>query len=606
MNRLRRTAAVSIAVAGGALLSAGQASATNFCAVVSGTLPDCTAGNTSTGATTAVQAALDDAVGNIGPDKVIIGAGTFTTSSPGTAWNYSAGGTPGNDVEISGQGPSTILQPNGDPIPNYVLVISGTSLSTDSVHHLKVNIPASAGTNVTGILVSTNSPTDVHDVTVTAPSRAAGTVGVSLGSPGSTLRSSSIDIARFGVATQGTYGAVSNVTSGSPAPVIRDSTIAADYGIAAGSFVSSTDEKLTASGLRISATSDRNKTTMSTAGRCAFGWARPVRSAAVRPGRARARPLRNASRPVRADRPVVVGRLIAPMRHRPAGRSAQPVRGDAGSGGLGRPGRVQRRQLGMLLVGPGLEHRRLDHPRPLGHGHRAAKELFVLGDFRSGLSVDRRGALAPQLEQRIRHPDDVGLAVLVHLPKAHPEPLVHFVAQRGLVDHSGALLVMEQFGGIQRAPPAVGAPDLVQHQRVGVQLRVPGPAAAMVEHRRHQPRRADLLDPVRPAPGQRGVRVQVARPARTAARCAAIASAAVDESPSAHSALTLFGAENVRSNPVTPSVRHARPSRLPVPGCRPRANSASSSRSVTTEPADSPSCSSPRPCQRPGASPTPR
>ncbi len=317
MNRLRRTAAVSIAVAGGALLSAGQASATNFCAVVSGTLPDCTAGNTSTGATTAVQAALDDAVGNIGPDKVIIGAGTFTTSSPGTAWNYSAGGTPGNDVEISGQGPSTILQPNGDPIPNYVLVISGTSLSTDSVHHLKVNIPASAGTNVTGILVSTNSPTDVHDVSVTAPSPAAGTVGVSLGSPGSTLRNSNIDIARFGVATQGTYGAVSNVTSGSPAPVIRDSTISADYGIAAGSFVSSTDEKLTASGLRISATSDRNKTTMSTAGRCAFGWARPVRSAAVRPGRARARPLRNASRPVRADRPVVVGRLIAPMRHRP-------------------------------------------------------------------------------------------------------------------------------------------------------------------------------------------------------------------------------------------------------------------------------------------------
>jgi hypothetical protein len=101
-------------------------------------------------------------------------------------------------------------------------------------------------------------------------------------------------------------------------------------------------------------------------------------------------------------------------------------------------------------------------------------------------------------------------------------------------------------------------------------------------------------------------RSRYARSARTAARCAATASAAVVLSPSAHSALTLLGAENVKSDPVTPSARHARPNWVPAVGCRPRANNASSSRSLTTAHGSSPSRSRPRPCQRPGASPTPR
>ena len=101
--------------------------------------------------------------------------------------------------------------------------------------------------------------------------------------------------------------------------------------------------------------------------------------------------------------------------------------------------------------------------------------------------------------------------MLVHVMERHAQALVHFVAQSGLVDHSGALLVSEQLGGIQRAPPTVLTSDLVQHQRVGVQLRVPGPAAAMVEHRRHQPGRADLLHPVRAAPRQRRMGVQIGK-----------------------------------------------------------------------------------------------
>jgi hypothetical protein len=74
----------------------------------------------------------------------------------------------------------------------------------------------------------------------------------------------------------------------------------------------------------------------------------------------------------------------------------------------------------VLLAGAGLEHRGLHHPGALGGGQCAAEEFLVLGDFRSGLGVDARGAFAPQLQQRIGHAGDVGLAVLVHLPKATP------------------------------------------------------------------------------------------------------------------------------------------------------------------------------------------
>ena len=68
---------------------------------------------------------------------------------------------------------------------------------------------------------------------------------------------------------------------------------------------------------------------------------------------------------------------------------------------------------------------------------------------------------------------------------------------------------MEQLRGIQGAPGPVRAPDLVDHQRVRVQLRVAGPAGPLIEQRHRQPARLDLLDPVRAPAGQSGVRVQV-------------------------------------------------------------------------------------------------
>lgn len=253
MLYVRRVAAVSVLAFAGLLLFSSQASATNFCAVASGSLPDCTAPNTYSGAGTAVNSAINQAAASPGADRVIIGSGTFTTPN-NSSFSYNGGGLPGNTVEIYGQGPTTVLQNLGVPASKYVLILFASTLTNNSVHDLKVNIPSSAGTGVTGIVVSTNSPTDISNVTVTAPSAQAGTVGVSLGSPGSVLRSSTIDIARFGVATQGTYGAVSAVTSGT-APVIRDSTISADYGVSAGAIPSSaTDEKVTARNLRITAT----------------------------------------------------------------------------------------------------------------------------------------------------------------------------------------------------------------------------------------------------------------------------------------------------------------------------------------------------------------
>jgi hypothetical protein len=117
----------------------------------------------------------------------------------------------------------------------------------------------------------------------------------------------------------------------------------------------------------------------------------------------------------------------------------------------------------VLLGRAGLEHRGLDHPHPLRGAEGATEDLFVFGDFRARFSINAGGAFAPQAQQLIGHAGNVGLAVLVHLAKRHAEALVHFVAQRGLVDLSGALLVMKQLGGVQRAPPAVGAPHLVQH-----------------------------------------------------------------------------------------------------------------------------------------------
>jgi len=250
MNRIGRVSLVVAAVSVASLFAASAASADTFCAVTSGTLPDCTQANTEVGAGTAVTNALNAAFSHAGPDKVVIGSGTFTTPN-NASFSYVSGGTPGNDVDIAGQGPSTVLQPLGNPAADYVLVLASTSSATNSVHDLKVNIPSTAGTNVTGIVVSINSPTDIHDVTVTAPTNQLGTIGISLGSPGSKVRSSTIDITRHGSQSGGTFGVVSNTTSTSNVPLVSNSNVSADFTIGAGTGFNNTDERIDVRGSRL-------------------------------------------------------------------------------------------------------------------------------------------------------------------------------------------------------------------------------------------------------------------------------------------------------------------------------------------------------------------
>lgn len=251
MNLARRVSLVVALASACSLLAASTASADTFCAVTSGTLPDCTPANTSVGAGTAVTNALNAAFSHAGPDKVVIGSGTFTTPN-NASFSYASGGTPGNDVEIAGQGSSTVLEPLGNPVADYVLVLSSSSSATDSVHDLKVNIPSTAGTNVIGILVSLNSPTDIHDVTVTAPTNQVGTVGISLGSAGSKVRSSTIDITRHGSQSGGTFGVVSTVTSTTNVPLVSNSNVSADFTIGAGTGFTNTDEQIEVRGSRLS------------------------------------------------------------------------------------------------------------------------------------------------------------------------------------------------------------------------------------------------------------------------------------------------------------------------------------------------------------------
>jgi hypothetical protein len=70
------------------------------------------------------------------------------------------------------------------------------------------------------------------------------------------------------------------------------------------------------------------------------------------------------------------------------------------------------------------------------------------------------------------------------------------VPQGGLVERAGGLLVRVDLVPVQRPPTAVGAAHLVQHERVGVQLRVAGARGAVVEHCCREPVTADLGVPV--------------------------------------------------------------------------------------------------------------
>jgi hypothetical protein len=158
-------------------------------------------------------------------------------------------------------------------------------------------------------------------------------------------------------------------------------------------------------------------------------------------------------------------------RRRTARRSrsgVQPARD-----GLGRPGRVQRRQLRVLLAGAGLQHRCLDHPDPLAALRVRPRRFSYSAIFGSGFTVNLGGPLAPQLEQLIRHPNNVGLPILIHLAESTPAAsafrsatLPGTSSRRSSCDGTA-----QWHPGCATGPS--GAADLVQHQSVGVHCGSP-------------------------------------------------------------------------------------------------------------------------------------
>jgi len=237
MNRIGRVSLVVAAVSVVSLFTASAASANTYCAVTSGSLPDCT--QTFTGSTTSVQAALNAAATNAGPDKVAIGSGTFT-STANTALVYNPAAA-GNDVEIAGQGPSTILSPT--TTIGYTFLLAGTGATSDSMHDLTVTIAPGSNSGTDGIVVTQSAAADIHDVTIAQGAANGSTIGVQL-NQGSKLRKSTVSLPLIGTNAFSTYGVISTSTAGAGIPVVSDSTITADIGASAGQGVAGLERLL--------------------------------------------------------------------------------------------------------------------------------------------------------------------------------------------------------------------------------------------------------------------------------------------------------------------------------------------------------------------------
>lgn len=240
MNRSSRVSLVVVVLAAASLLAtAAQASANTYCAVTSGSLPDCSAPNTFTGATTSVQAALNAAATNAGPDKVVIGPGTFT-STGNTALVYNPAAA-GNDIEIAGQGASTVLSPT--TAIGYTLLLAGTGATSNSMHDLTVTIPPGSIAGTDGIVVTQSANADIHDVSVLQGAGSGSTVGVQL-NQGSKLRKSTVALPLIGISSISTYGVISVSTAGTGIPVVSDSNVTADIGASAGQGVAGLERLL--------------------------------------------------------------------------------------------------------------------------------------------------------------------------------------------------------------------------------------------------------------------------------------------------------------------------------------------------------------------------
>lgn len=121
MSRRRRSLPILAAALGGVLATAGGASAADFCVDRAGCDPD----RTFTGD---LQAALDAAAAFAGPDRVLIGPGTYARPG-GTGYVYGSS----SPVEIVGnEGDATVIATHPDlPINGEALLVAGPHVVRD-------------------------------------------------------------------------------------------------------------------------------------------------------------------------------------------------------------------------------------------------------------------------------------------------------------------------------------------------------------------------------------------------------------------------------------------------------------------------------------------
>ena len=102
----------------------------------------------------------------------------------------------------------------------------------------------------------------------------------------------------------------------------------------------------------------------------------------------------------------------------------------------------------------------------------------------------------------------------------HPEAVAQLGFQGGVVGLRRGDDGLEQHPPVDRQPPPVEGLDLVGHRDVGVQVRVAGPAVAVGERRRDQPRTSTCRTPFGPVRVNRACVSMNRSASATAAWCA--------------------------------------------------------------------------------------
>lgn len=141
--------------------------------------------------------------------------------------------------------------------------------------------------------------------------------------------------------------------------------------------------------------------------------------------------------------------------------------------------------LGVVLGGPGGQHRPLVGAAAFLEGEAAPEDLLGLGHGVLGCRLDRPAPLGVVLDQSFGHAHDVGLAVAVHRSPHHPQAGLGLGPQGGVVDEASGLELSVHAPGVQRPPDAVLAAHPGRDQDVGMQLGISRSGGAVHEGGAH-------------------------------------------------------------------------------------------------------------------------